>query len=557
MTRARAGRAEAPAQRRPVPGVGSLALARGERVAAALVTGLLVAVHVGVMLSAGPLWRDEINMVNTARTPTLPQMWAGLEFEAFPALWPALLRLWAAAGLGDGDRELRVAGFAAGLAALGALWWHARITSRSVPLLSLVLLAINPTTIRWGDSLRAFGLGTALVIVTAALAWRLAERPTRGRAAAATVAALLATHALYHNAVILLGLGAGAAALGALRRDWRPPAVAGALGGLCALSLLPYRAPLGAALAWNAVLQSPVDVSRILAQAREAMAAAGTFAGWTWALSAVAGLGACAAAFVAAGSRAGALDRERAAFLGTSMIVAAVGYVAFLLTVGYATQVWYYLPIMGFLAASLDAAIHPGAAALRPARAARLALVVLGTMLAAHPAWSAARQRQTNVDLVAERLAALAAPDDLIVVNTWEVGLTFLRYHRGPTPWTTIPEIEDHRVHRYDVLRARMTEAAPIAPLLERVAQTLRSGHRVWLVGGLPFLQPGERVEVLPPAPRGPAGWAAAPYVTSWGMQVAALLQQRAQGLEEVAVPAGRPVNPFEDVALVVARGWR
>ena len=37
---------------------------------------------------------------------------------------------------------------------------------------------------------------------------------------------------------------------------------------------------------------------------------------------------------------------------------------------------------------------------------------------------------------------------------------------------------------------------------IEAMASTLRSGHRVWLVGGLPPLQEGQSAPILPPAPR-------------------------------------------------------
>src|SRR2546427_131604 len=107
--------------------------------------------------------------------------------------------------------------------------------------------------------------------------------------------------------------------------------------------------------------------------------------------------------------------------------------------------------------------------------------------------------RQTNVDLIAQYVHTAAQPGDLILVNPWYVGITFNRYYRGPVPWMTLPPMEDLTVHRYDLLKLRMTSAEPLAPLYGAIQGALESRHRVWLVGGLLF----------PPA--GPPGCRPAP----------------------------------------------
>jgi len=69
-------------------------LAPTERALALATTVVAVALHVRLFLSAGPLWRDEINTVVVATQPTLARVWDRLEGESFPLLPYDLLHVW-------------------------------------------------------------------------------------------------------------------------------------------------------------------------------------------------------------------------------------------------------------------------------------------------------------------------------------------------------------------------------------------------------------------------------------------------------------------------------
>jgi hypothetical protein len=165
--------------------------------------------------------------------------------------------------------------------------------------------------------------------------------------------------------------------------------------------------------------------------------------------------------------------------------------------------------------------------------------------------------RQTDVDLLARQVTRSAAPEDLVVVNPWYEGVSFQRYYAGSARWLTLPDIADHRVHRYDLLKSRLASRDPLGDVLDSVEATLRSGHRVWLVGGAQWPRPGEEVTVLPPAPASPEGWHDRPYVLSWSRQLGSFLQGHAAQIATVAVPVSGPVSDLEDLPLVVVNGWR
>jgi len=190
-------------------------------------------------------------------------------------------------------------------------------------------------------------------------------------------------------------------------------------------------------------------------------------------------------------------------------------------------------------------------------RVARLIGAILAAVAAATPAWIIVHERQTNIDIVSKEVAELARPADLIVVAPWQYGISFNRYYHGDTPWITLPTMDDHRIHRYDLMLAKMMSPHPIDDVLDKVSQTLVAGNRVWLVGGVRTLEPGRAPLFLPPAPKDRFGWDSAAYSESWWEQVSGFVREHGEHGQNVSLPSSGPVNQIEDVPLVVVDGWQ
>ena len=121
----------------------------------------------------------------------------------------------------------------------------------------------------------------------------------------------------------------------------------------------------------------------------------------------------------------------------------------------------------------------------------------------------------------------------------------------------TLPAIADHKVHRYDLVKAKMESSNPIDDILHNVVKTLQSGNRVWVVGSIYFPESEAAVPSLPPAPNSPWGWQYGPYERAWTVQVNAFLLTRAQHAQYVSIPVDDPVSEFENSQLLVVQGWR
>ena len=529
-------------------------LQRAEWAAALVITLFAVALHALRLAHAGPLWRDEAAVAGLAALPTVREIFTSFPHEAFPPLFHLIVRAWMAC-FGDADRVFRVFGLVVGLALFAQLWWTARRTAGTVPLLALALVAVNPSVLLFGDSLRGYGLGSVAIIAAFGAFARLSVRPDGRALAGAAVAALLSVHLLFHNAALLLALGCAAIGTGIVRRRPRVVAAVAGIGALTALSLLPYAGPILSMRSWSLLVQLPVSHLEILQEMARTASAPVSALQWVWLL--LIGLALAPGLSPASGGQADSNDEERqkdvrlfARFAVPAGLLAQWGLME---AIHYQPRPWYFLPVLALTAAGLDVLLT-ASTLQRTARLAAAGLAVLALFL---PALGLARTRMSQMDLLAGRIAAEAAPNDLVVLVPWYHGIGYQRYGRGPAPWVTVPDLADHRFHRYDLVKARMMQPEPLRDVFGTIERTLRAGGRVWVVGEPEFPQPGEPVPVPPPAPAPDTGWQDVPYLMSWSLQLGAFLRDHTVQAGRVPIPREGPVNGFERLDLLVFSGWR
>jgi hypothetical protein len=437
---------------------------------------------------------------------------------------------------------------------LGAVWLNARVLRGSLPLVSLGLLGVNLTLVRWGDSLRAYGLGGCLILLTLPMVWSLMKAPSAGRFIAATLAAVLSVQCLYQNAFLLFAICiAGCFVCFRCNQDRTALLLIG-VGAVAALSLLPYLGPVMVSQRWWVVEQTGFQGAIAWSSFSEAL---GNPMAWT--IPVWIGLGLAAAVrgllFLPQANRRKRPGIEDVPlFASITLTLAALLFLTFVAISKLPTQPWYWLPFMVPAAVCIDASLAGWGDHYRRSRLVFTVLMV-GVPLAAGV--TLARLRQTNLDLIATHLRQHAGANDLIVVYPWFHGITFDRYYQGDTPWTTLPAVSDLRVHRYDLIKEQLAATAPIRPVLDRIAQTRAAGNRIWIVGELPVAPPGEtRPPDLPPAPDSPYGWADVPYSYVWGRQTEHFIRSQGGQIEVVSTNSGAAISPYERVPLSVVKGW-
>ena len=532
-------------------------LERAEWIVAILLTATALFLLIVRGTHAGALWRDECAVVHLARMPSISDIFRNFQHEAFPPLFPLTIRVYTIL-FGTSDTAFRIFGFCVGCMLIGAFWATSRLFRSGVPLVGLALLSLNTTFLVWGTTIRGYGLGSVLIVLAFGFVGRLLLVSNRAADIAAALVCLAAAQILLYNSVLVVAIGASAGAVLLCRRRLKRALVMSAVSAASLLSILPYLPAYSQARSWNIVVRGTPTLDSLWNHLELAFGdpVHGIPALWYFIALGLTGLLIWRIYKIQDSERLPQWD-----LIWFSVFVCGsglIGYYAFLRVLSYLTSDWHYLALICVIAAALDLA------AARLCTSDWLRWVRLGFGLAALIAapfadWSAIIERQTNIDIVARTVAVRAAPTDLIVVTPWQFGVTFQRYYRGPASWVTIPNIADHQVHRYDLIKIKMISTNPINDLAEAVRATLVSGNRVWFVGGLNLPAPDEGPMILPPAPGSRFKWDNRAYTASWWQQLSVFAVLHAKQTDSVAlpVPESTRINYLEEAPLTVVQGWQ
>ncbi len=516
---------------------------------------LLVAFfHIVYFTHAGGLWRDEVTSVNVASSPTVGEMWHLRDFDSFPFLWHLILRAWIKIGMRATADHLRVLGQLAGFGLLAAIWVRARVVDKGWPLFSLVLLALQPHVIRYGDSIRAYGLGLIAITLMFAAVWRVVEKPSWRSYLLAALVSLIGCQLLYYNTIVLFALGVAGAVVCVRRRRYARAAVVLAIGIPAAASMVPYFDIASRLDSWQPLLQQPYTLGLLGEKLHEILGAQGD---GVMALWAVLMLITIAAPVVAQNPKWTAKlsdeQRDRALFCLATIVVLFPLYWLFLKRLSYVTEPWYYFAVLAVSAFCIESTLRVFFRDYRIHRAA-LAVVTVIVMSSLLLEYSLVSMRMTNVDLIARMLAEEAAPEDVIIVRPWYAGVSFDRYYHGKAPWMTLPDFPSHQYHRYDIVKQLMRDPdSALDPLYAAMTKALRGGHRVWICGPLPPVKDRSQLIHLAPAPDPKAGWNEGVYNFAWSQRVSYFINNASAHVD--VQMAGENVSHYENLVVFVYSG--
>lgn len=331
-------------------------LLRPDWLAAFAISGMIVWLHIYFLIHAGGFWRDEVNLLNLAGRNSLNEM----SKDSFPILMPLLVRVWSTIGFGHSEIGLRLLGTLIGLALPAVFWFAAWKIKRSPPLLGLSLLALNSTAIIFGDSLRAYGLGSLLIVLTTAAAWLFLEKPSWKRAGILAALAVLSVQALYQSAVFIAAICAGAWAVCARQKLWHAAIKILAAGMAAAISLLPYWSRIVSMPNASAALRNGFDPGLVFVRFDNAVGfpLEQYLAVWEFLALAVFICG-CAAFFPRPNISGGLTPPQPSPFARwTTFLAALAASFGFLWFAALPAKRWYFFPLIFLAVARLDSSRH-------------------------------------------------------------------------------------------------------------------------------------------------------------------------------------------------------
>lgn len=501
-----------------------------------------------VISHAGPLWRDEINTRWMALRPNPLELWRNMCFDSFPFVWFFVVRGWIAAGLAQTDQGFRWLGATIGLGALLASLWVARFQSKRWPLVFVALFALSPVLIRFGTSLRAYGMGVLTMLLMIGFLWAFVDRPDPRRFIASAFASLIAVHTLYYNSTVLavLCIAGGCSLL--MARQRRAFLALGALGLVSALSVTPYiLGPLHRAGSWGSFIRGKVTLGLLLERCRWTIEAPLSGLAWVWVVAALAVLVGCAVGLFRWHSPR---RRRRALFVLLALPLAFATHFSFLMTLSILTQPWYYITFLAFTALLIDRGADLLIRRHRAARALRILAVAAVVILAARSTFDQAHIRMTTVDAIARTIDREGTDRDIAVIQPWYHGISFDYYYRGDTAWSTLPTVTGLHIHRIDLLRDSMMNPEGAQPLLQRVREVLDSGHRVWYVGDPQLPPPGRKVRAIPMPTE--EGGVVTPVDLFWAYHLGYEVVLRQARVTPVDLRLNQPLSAYESPPLYV-----
>jgi hypothetical protein len=329
------------------------------------------------------------------------------------------------------------------------------------------------------------------------------------------------------------------------------------VGMLAAISVFPYLETFSKSSNMHVSLKIPVTMSLILGKFGNAIDPSGTFLTVIWFIFWFISTIIFIWILIKAKEDHPVENKGMALFLLSTMLLSIVTYTIFIKILSYQIRDWYYLPLIAVLIIILDKGIDIICKKSLAGRVVRIICVLALLNFILMDSWTAACTRKTNIDVIASKLESVAEKDDLIVISPFHLGISFARYYKGSAEWISLPEIKYHNIHRYDILKIIMTQKDPIKPVLQKITGTLQSGNKVWIVGNLIYLSPGEIPVQIPPAPNSIYGWSGRAYLAVWSRQTAYILQSHAMFIKKINIPLREPVFKFENAELIEVSGWR
>jgi hypothetical protein len=521
-----------------------------------ILTGLLVYLHVVFFLHAGALWRDEANSVGMATLPSIKDVWGNLEYDSFPILWHVTMRMWFALGLGASDFSIRLLGLITGLGIIGVMWLNARQFNYRIPLMALTLIGFNATVLSTGDAIRAYGLGTLSGLMTIGVIWQASVKGRRKDWAIALIVSIIAVHMLFYNVIVLLAAGTAGAIVCWRMRLWKRMAAIIGIGVVAALTMLPYLESMERAKRWNMIVHYPVDLDRLWLKIQESLVSTAVWMPEFWRYLAII---AVIVAFIIVVRKTTAIDekqRQVVLFAGILLVFGTTAYLVFLKALRYFMQPWYFVILIAMAGTGIDAIF---ATALQGPRRGLLRIIfaLAITLLVFTNVRQGIIERKTNVDAIAGIIEKEESPGDVIVLGRWYYGIPFQRYYHGKAQWITIPPVDDYRFHRYDQLQKQMRSQGVMMPVLSLIEQSLKSGHKVWIVGDMIIPSRGEYLPMEALHPDESGIWAESPYYELWSKQMWSFILSHAKENREGTPASQYPVNINECLRMYILDGWQ
>lgn len=452
----------------------------------------IIFLHLFRLIKAGPMWRDEISSIYVATAPSLKCLYNAQAYDSFPLLNALILRLWITIfGIGTNvssanDFYIRIYGFLCGLALISALIWTCVRAFKSKPIFSIILFALSPAVIIWGDSIRAYGLGTAMIIIFMGLLWRLIISPSILNFYLTATFGILSVWTLYGNAFLVLSICGAGMLLSIIQKRNSIALKILLIGLISALSLLLNLTTFKKLVLFSKSVNQYITIDCIMRSSWNFITVFGVIYGYMFILALIISIIICIS--IICKKKEKDLNSENDSlftFILLTLIFSILTFTLYLHIIGIPPQNWYFIPIAAVIVSLIDGSLR-SLYSDKCINKIIFLIIIISTILFGPSSLQMLAVRMTNVDQVAENIQTHATKKDLILLNDPYQASTFVRYYHGAGDVQVWPPCSPDLLKSQalnPILNATYSKNDAIAPLLQNCNKTLSIGGKVWLVG--------------------------------------------------------------------------
>ncbi len=500
---------------------------------------LIVFLHLQVLVYGGGLWRDEASSAALASRSFGTGIHDDLKYDSYPPVSTIIFHGWSK--ISNSDISFRILGFLIGITILGAFFYNSYLMGISVPFLSLSFFGFNFIAVHYGDSIRPYGLGILFILVTFGLVWKFATTSDTWKLfVLTTMFAILSVQTMYQNSFLLFACCIAGMLVAYLNKNYTKVWEIFSVGLISAVSLIPYIGFIRYATGWSSIAKVSSGAMNLKSVLADALGLSMPIILIILILILVAS--------VLKNRKMISLRKDLFIYSLVALLAGGISYLTFLQIVRVPAQVWYFIPILAFVGICADAIFTTLFEKFKYSDSIMAFVFIIFLFILNQNDPSFLESRFTNVDLIVNQVSDYADDKDLIVINPWQMGVSFNRFYKGQTKWITFPEFSDHTIFRYDIMKQKMSETDPIEPSMATIRSTLSNGGKVWVIGDL-GKEPQYSVK--------PAGGFMNPYLNYWTNELTSNLQEHAIVSSTILVESDRPINKLENASLTLFSGWK
>lgn len=509
------------------------------------------------MEHAGALWRDEISTVLVAASEGLGSMYWNQATDSFPILFALLLRFWMginprADTVLEQDLWVRCFGAICGLFLAIVLLRPIFRKNPRLPFFSLALFLFSAPVVVWGDSLRAYGLGSALVILFASQVKKIVTETNQGFPLKSVFLGVVSAWTLYGNLFLITGLCMAGIITCFWAQEWKKIRDLLLIGVLSCASLLLNLPIIFQMIKIKDLVDHHVDIYTAASVFFEFISGGGGVQMYAWIVSTLIFLAVCLVRIIQKRHHRES-EAQSAAFSFSAFFLCSGLHLFYVLQVGQVPQVWYFIPLGGLMVYFFDSS-------LRMTECPRVAwptiFLILFSVLGLNLASDSVilRKSMTNLDLVTETISKSSSSGDIFLVADPFQASTVLRYAPEGTDVQVWPSStrDQMKAQGKIPLLTRMKEGdQAIEHLLNHIENRLRLGGTLWFFGQPAVLNPQAEPPSTLAIPHTPNSWKPGPFLFCWNAQTTAFLLRNTQIQERSHIFDVSSVSHLESIDTV------